>query len=125
MRFLTFLAVCFVSAALPLLAVSSADAGFRGRVLRAHGPTFLGPWLQEGWNREDWSRAPAVRDWGLSAPWDFDPIAGYPISEAEYPWGYTTPFARIGRRCVASEINASPGGELVRYQRVRPLHYCR
>jgi hypothetical protein len=31
---------------------------------------------------------------------------------------------RVGRLCVANEINASPGGDYVRYQRVRPWYYC-
>lgn len=89
---------------------------------RASGPTAEGPWLQQGWDWEDWSRAP-VRGWGYSAPWDA--VAGYPSTTEQYPWGYTTPFVRVGRQCVSSEVNLSPGGETVRYQRVRPSHYCR
>lgn len=100
---------------------SAADASASAR--RAHGPTRLGPWVQEGWERQDWSRAPAVRDWGWSAPWDYA-VAGFPASNEWYPWGYTTPFARVGRKCVASEINGGPGGDWVRYQRVRPSYYC-
>ncbi|MGJ0391727.1 MAG: hypothetical protein ACR650_03080 [Methylocystis sp.] len=125
MRLHHLLAVCLGSAVLAFFGASGAEAAHRARtVLHANGPTFLGPWLQEGWDREDWSRAPAIRGWGLSAPWDFDPIIGYPLSDAEYPWGYTTPFVRVGRYCVASEINIAPGGQAARYQRVRPSYYC-
>lgn len=99
--------------------------GHRRLILRAPGPTRLGPWVEEGWRREDWSRAPAVRAPGFSAPRDFDPVTGYPSSEAEYPWGYTTPFERVGRLCVASDVNVSPGGMVARYQRVMPSYYCR
>ncbi len=114
-----------------LLAVAAVSmstdpaAAHRWRGWRAPGAPHLGPWVEEGWRREDWSRAPAVRNWGFSAPWGFDPATGYPSSTAEYPWGYTTPFVRVGRKCVASELNISPGGEAIRYQRVMPGYYCR
>ncbi|WP_457796637.1 hypothetical protein [Methylocystis sp. S23] len=121
--------ICFsrlsILALAALLVFGASFAAARGRTqeLRASGPTREGPWLQQGWEREDWSRAP-VRGWGFSAPWDYDPVTGYPAAADWYPWGYTTPFVRVGRRCVASEINESPGGKLIRYQRVRPSHYC-
>lgn len=104
------------------LSASPADAQSRRHVTRASGPTEDGPWLQQGWEWEDWSRAP-IRGWGYSAPWDA--VYGYPSTTEQYPWGYTTPFVSVGRQCVSSEINVSPGGQLIRYQRVRPSHYCR
>jgi len=115
---------CLLAIVLIGLAAGDAAARERTHVLRAHGPTREGPWLEEGWAREDWSRAPAVRRWGFSAPWDYGLFAGAPSSDEWYPWGYTTPFVRVGRQCVASEFNVSPGGEAVRYQRVRPSYYC-
>lgn len=125
MRLRHLLAIYLTYAALAFLGASCAEAAHRSRIfVPASGPNFLGPWLQEGWDREDWSRAPAIRDWGLSAPWDFNPVLGYPISDAQYPWGYTTPFVRVGRHCVASEANIAPGGQAARYQRVRPSYYC-
>ncbi|GLI93460.1 hypothetical protein [Methylocystis echinoides] len=117
------LLICFLAAA---AALPAADAWALRRTHQIY-PRFaphLGPWVEEGWRREDWSRAPAVREWSWSAPADFDPLTGYPSSTAEYPWGYTTPFVRVGRKCVASELNLSPGGEVVRYQRVRSSAYC-
>ncbi|WP_442753740.1 hypothetical protein ACNHKD_12115 [Methylocystis sp. JAN1] len=102
----------------------AAAAGGRTHFLRATGPTREGPWLQEGWDREDWSRSP-VRGWAFSAPWDFDPVTLYPSTTEWYPWGYTTPFVRVGRQCVSSEINGGVNGEWIRYQRVRPSYYCR
>lgn len=116
--FLIALGACLV------LGASPAVAGRRTHFVRANGPTLEGPWLEEGWAREDWSRSP-VRDWGFSAPWDFDPVTLYPSTNELYPWGYTTPFVRVGRQCVSSELNGSPGGAVVRYQRVRPSYYCR
>jgi hypothetical protein len=118
------LAAGLLALAAPFLSSIPAEA-YRRPVGRAPGATHLGPWVEEGWVREDWSRAPAIRDWDFSAPWGFDPATGYPSSTAEYPWGYTTPFVRIGRKCVASDFNRSPGGEAVRYQRVMPSYYCR
>lgn len=103
-----------------LLSSQAATAAHRQHVHRAPGAPRLGPWIEEGWRDEDWSRAPAVRTWDLSAPWD-----GSSSSTEQYPWGYTTPFVRVGRTCVASEINNGPGGEWVRYQRVMPAYYCR
>lgn len=114
----------FFLAAAALLPAGEASALRRMHQIYPRHATHLGPWIEEGWRREDWSRAPAVRDWSFSAPQDFDPVMGYPSSTAEYPWGYTTPFVRVGRTCVASEMNMSPGGLAVRYQRVRPLRYC-
>lgn len=124
MRAILFLAVC-LGAATPLLFADAAAAHTRrAKVMRAPGGPRLGPWVEEGWQHEDWSRAPAVREWGWSAPWDYDPATGYPSATAEYPWGYTTPFARVGKKCIANELNASPGGLVVRYQRVMPSYYC-
>jgi hypothetical protein len=118
-RLLVFTLVAVVCAG-----VSSLAARERQRGPRAPGPTLQGPWVEEGWDREDWGRAPAVRAWGFSAPWDYGLYFGAPSSDEYYPWGYTTPFVRVGRKCVASELNRSPGGELIRYQRVRPSYYC-
>lgn len=114
-----------LSLAAATLAVTDASALRRARYIYPKNATHLGPWVEEGWSREDWSRSPSVRNWDFSAPWNFDPAAGYPSSTAEYPWGYTTPFVRVGRKCVASEFNVSPGGDAVRYQRVMPSYYCR
>lgn len=115
----------FATALAALFATEAAAHRPSPRVHRAGGPTRLGPWVEQGWAREDWGRAPAVRGWAYSAPWDYDPVTGYPASDAQYPWGYTTPFVRVGRNCVASEFNYSPGGDVARYQRVRPASYCR
>lgn len=120
----TSLARLFVLVICVCAAIGPASARARSHFIRANGPAGEGPWSQEGWEREDWSRAP-VRDWSFSAPWDFNPVTLYPSSTEWYPWGYTTPFVRVGRQCVASELNLSPGGDLIRYQRVRPGYYCR
>jgi hypothetical protein len=117
-------AACLLIFCAALLSPDAASA-YRRQVWRAPGPPRLGPWIEKGWCCEDWSRAPAIRDWAFSAPWNYDPETGTPSSTAEYPWGYTTPFVKVGRRCVASEINGSPGGAWVRYQRVMPSYYCR
>ncbi|MGJ0509428.1 MAG: hypothetical protein ACR652_20370 [Methylocystis sp.] len=119
-----FVLVCLLSASAAVLLTGEAAALRHPRYIYPKNAPHLGPWVEEGWRREDWSRAPAIRDWAFSAPWDYDPALGYPSSTAEYPWGYTTPFVRVGRKCVASEINVSPGGDSVRYQRVRPSYYC-
>jgi hypothetical protein len=121
-----FLARQFILAFCACIVAGTASAVARERThfVRATGPTRVGPWVEEGWQREDWSRSP-VRDWAFSAPWDVDPVTLYPSSTEWYPWGYTTPFVRVGRLCVSSEINGSPGGAWVRYQRVRPTYYCR
>ncbi len=115
---------CLLALAAILLPPETADARGRRWWLRPTAER-LGPWVEQGWRREDWSRAPAIRTWDFSAPWSYDPETGYPSSTAEYPWGYTTPFVRVGRNCVASQINYSPGGDWVRYQRVLPSYYCR
>ncbi len=112
-----------------LIAAVAAPSGDAWALRRTHmiysrHATHLGPWVEEGWQREDWSRGPAIRDGVFSAPWSYDPVTGYPSSTAEYPWGYTTPFVRVGRKCVASDVNRSPNGDAVRYQRVMPTYYC-
>lgn len=84
----------------------------QGHVLRATGPTHLGPWVRNAWDRE----------WG--GAWVYDPVAAWPATDEWYPWGYVAPFVRVGGKCVANEVNVSPGGDYVRYQRVRPAHYC-
>ncbi|MEK4034034.1 hypothetical protein WOC76_13815 [Methylocystis sp. IM3] len=117
-------AACLLMLVAVLLSPESSAARGR-RWWSAPAAQRLGPWVEEGWRREDWSRAPAIRDWGFSAPWSYDPETGYPSSTAEYPWGYTTPFVRVGRKCIANQINYSPGGDWVRYQRVQPSYYCR
>jgi hypothetical protein len=117
------LLACLLFSAVTLMAGDAAALRRTHQIYPRYAP-HLGPWVEEGWRREDWSRAPAVRDWDFSAPWDFDPVTGYPSSTVEYPWGYTTPFVRVGRKCVASEVNISPGGDAARYQRVRPGYYC-
>ena len=92
---------------------------------RAPGAPRLGPWIEEGWRREDWSHAPSVRNWGYSAPNGSDPASAQPIINTEYPWGYVSPYIRIGGKCIVNELNESPGGLVVRYQRILPLYYCR
>jgi hypothetical protein len=127
MRARKLLASGFFVAAVAVAFVPDASAWShrRGeRFVRANGPTELGPWVQEGWDREDWARAPSVRGWGYSAPADYGPYAGYLWSDEWYPWGFTTPYVRVGRQCVSSEMNVSVGGAAVRYQRVRPSYYC-
>jgi hypothetical protein len=116
------LAILLLSAV--AMAAGDAWALRRTHMIYPKHATHLGPWVEEGWQREDWSRTPAIRDWDFSAPWSYDPATGYPSSTVEYPWGYTTPFVRVGRKCVASEYNISPGGNEVRYQRVMPTYYC-
>lgn len=85
-------------------------------VTRATGPTHLGPWVEGAWRRE----------WGYDDAWPY--AAGlasyYPPTDQWYPWGYVAPFVRVGGKCVANEVNVSPGGDYVRYQRVRPYYYC-
>jgi hypothetical protein len=105
----------------PFLVPTISSAASRHLTARAPGGARLGSWNEEAWLQEDWSRAPAVRFWGYSKPNDFTTSA----SMAEYPWGYTTRFVRISGKCVASEFNESPGGLVVRYQRVMPSYYCR
>lgn len=84
-----------------------------------------GPWVEEAWRREDWSNAPSVREWGYSAPKYYDTNTGQPSSTAEYPWGYVSPYTVVGGKCITNELNESPGGLVVRYQRVLPIYYCR
>lgn len=117
-------AACLLAAVGVIMTTQTATA-HRRHGQRAPGAPHLGAWIEEGWRRADWSRAPAVRDWDFSAPATVDPSTGDPSSTAEYPWGYTTPFVRVGRKCVASELNAGLGGDVVRYQRVMPAYYCR
>jgi hypothetical protein len=127
MRLVKFFTNGLIAAAFALSFIPEASAWSRrggAHPVRANGPTQLGPFVEEGWDREDWSRAPSVRGWGFSAPAINGPGA-YAFSEEWYPWGYTTPFVRVGRHCVASEITASVGGAWARYQRVRPSYYCR
>lgn len=114
-----------MSASSVLLMTEASARTQKSKFVRAPGAQRLGPWVEEGWQREDWSRAPQVRGWGYSAPSDYDPITGYPSISAEYPWGYTTPYVRVGHRCIANEINQGLGGMEVRYQRVLPSYYCR
>jgi hypothetical protein len=125
MRAALFLLASLGAAASVLPAAATPVQRHPASASRAPGATRLGPWVEEGWRREDWSRAPAVRDWRYSAPANYDPLTGWPSSTAEYPWGYTTPFTRVGGKCVASAFNESPGGLVVRYQRVTPSYYCR
>jgi hypothetical protein len=101
MRAVFLLAVCLGTTASDLCPAEASGRRHRPPVVRAPGAPRLGPWVEEGWRREDWSRAPAVREWGYSAPRDVDPWTGDPSSTAEYPWGYTTPFVRVGKKCVA------------------------
>jgi hypothetical protein len=113
--------------AMALAGVLQAPPGAQARRRYVEPPTRhmrLGPWIEEGWRREDWSRAPAVRGWASSAPYDYDPVLGFPMSGQFYPWGYTTPFVRVGSKCVASELNGNAGGAVARYQRVMPAYYC-
>ncbi len=87
----------------------------REHFYRATGPTHLGPFLKQAWDRE----------WGYPDAWPYAFGANaYPATDEWYPWGYVAPFVRVGGKCVANEVNVSPGGEYVRYQRVRPSHYC-
>lgn len=84
---------------------------------RAAGPTGMGPWVQGPWDSE-WSGVLA-RDHAWRGPG-----GPYPDIDEWYPWGYVAPFTRVGRHCVANDVNVSPGGDFVRYQRVRPYYYC-
>lgn len=45
-------------------------------------------------------------------------------SEAYYPWGYTARYHRRGKLCVATQFATNGLGELVLYEKVRPLIYC-
>ena len=85
---------------------------------------YLGHWIEKGWEQQDPAISPAIREWGFSAPWDFTPDKRLPSSNEEYPWGYTAYITKVGRQCIASEYNASPGGTYIRYQRVLPAYYC-
>lgn len=114
-----------MSASSVLLSTEANAHSHQSKVSRSPGAQRLGPWVEDGWRREDWSRAPQVRDWDYSAPRDWDPVTGYPSISAEYPWGYTAPYVRVGRRCIANENNRGLGGLVVRYQRVLPSYYCR
>lgn len=100
----------------------SSTASARGRwgrvdLNRSNGPTLLGPWVPGPWDGE-W----AEKQRGGSTAWG-EPL--HPVFDEWYPWGYTAPFTRVGRLCVANDVNRSPGGDIVRYQRVRPSYYCR
>lgn len=107
----------FLAAALVLGAASEAGARAHRRELqsRAPAPTQLGPWVREAWP-----------GWGYAGDWAYDAglVSAYPATDEWYPWGYVAPFVRVGGKCVANEFNRSPGGNYVRYQRVRPGYYC-
>ena len=106
------------AALLASIAPEAAAWGYRGRahVHRAPGPTRLGPWVNEAWSG----------GWVYPDGWAYSAglVGAYPATDEWYPWGYTAPFVRVGNKCVANEINVSPGGEYARYQRVRPAYYC-
>ena len=124
MRIFSLFIFCF--GMIFLSCVSGAEArSKKSKLVRAPGAQRLGPWVEKSWQREDWSRAPAVRNWGDSAPANYDTETDTPSISVEYPWGYTAPFTRVGTKCIANELNESPGGLVVRYQRVLPSYYCR
>jgi hypothetical protein len=104
-----------LTAALLIGIASDAAAWVRRRdgFHRATGPTQLGPWVRGVWDQS-------------ADPWayGYDYNAASPWNSAWYPWGYTTPFVRVGRQCVAADWNMGTGGYVVRYQRVRPAYYC-
>ena len=114
---------------LPLISEASQSSHVKQthkkKFSRAPGAPRLGPWIEEGWRREDWSRAPSERNWGDSAPSGSDPESGHPSITAEYPWGYVSPYIRVRGKCIVNELNESPGGLVVRYQRILPAYYCR
>lgn len=115
----------WLAAALVIVAVAgdvSCSAFARGRwgrtdEGRAKGPTEIGPWVGGPWDGE-WAEKLTYGRTPEGAPL-------YPVVDEWYPWGYTAPFVRVGRQCVANDVNLSPGGDYVRYQRVRPAYYCR
>jgi len=45
-------------------------------------------------------------------------------AEAYYPWGYTARYHRRGKLCVANQFATNELGELVLYEKIRPLIYC-
>lgn len=113
----------------PMMGEAYANSHIKKSHIRKHsrapGAPRLGPWIEDGWRREDWSLAPSVRNWGYSAPNRSDPASGQPSITTEYPWGYVSPYIRVRGKCIVNELNESPGGLVVRYQRILPSYYCR
>jgi len=126
MRARELLAGGLVAVTLGASLVSKASAWDYRRgdyVTRAHGPTRLGPWVHGPWD-DEWRAVGWAYDASLASPYPPTFVGPYPPTDQWYPWGYVAPFVRVGRKCVANEINVSPGGDYVRYQRVRPAYYC-
>ncbi|PPD45400.1 MAG: hypothetical protein CTY15_04855 [Methylocystis sp.] len=115
MRAGRFLLGCFLAATLVSSAAAAWSDNRHGGFIRATG-TRLGPFVREAWGPE----------WGYYGGWPYAAggVSAYPPTDEWYPLGYVAPFVRVGSKCVANEINVSPGGAYVRYQRVRPAHYC-
>lgn len=44
--------------------------------------------------------------------------------DAYYPWGYSAPYIRRGKVCVSNQFATNGLGELVLYEKVRPIIYC-
>lgn len=111
------LAIAILVAAVGVAAETQAR-GRWGRVNVGPAPsaTELGPWVGGPWDVE----------WAEKLPYGHTPW-GTPIRppvDEWYPWGYVAPFVRVGRQCVANDVNVGLDGDIVRYQRVRPRYYC-
>ena len=118
-KFLAGGCIALLLAALPLSEASAWRKYGAGRVVRSTGPVRLGPWVNGPWDYD-----PSYYNWSAAA-WALNQGLGpYPPSDEWYPWGYAAPYERVGRKCVANEINVSPGGDYARYQRVRSTLYC-
>jgi len=84
---------------------------------RSKGPVVLGPWVRGPWDYN--------LDYYGGGEYAGSPFVGWgSIDNPFYPWGYTAPYVRAGRVCVANQWATNGVGVLVRYQKVRPLFYC-
>jgi len=46
------------------------------------------------------------------------------VDDSYYPWGYATPYHRKGKLCISNQFATNEMGQLVLYEKIRPLIYC-
>ena len=62
---------------------------------------------------------------GIAGTMSDPPIQGSDhIDHSYYPWGYTTPYHKKGKLCVSNQFATNEMGQLVLYEKIRPLTYC-